>query len=194
MTKQLDPDAPDVIGVLFEKRVEYLKKRFGQEGVDSLFRHLNADRPKEKRLAPGCFKEHEWYPFSLHVELTKACESVLGGDPAASIAKMERTIAQDIGILKFFIKWTQSPEDLAKKAGEYWHKFHKYGELEVLDFGDSKVTLRLHDYHKEPMFCNGLGSYFRGLMEMSQHDVAVKHTACTSKGDRYCEYKITWKK
>ena len=194
MSRRLDPEAPDVTGVLFNKRVEYIKKRFGQDGVDRVFENLNGGRPKDKRLSPDSFTEHEWYPFSLLVEFTKSCALAMGGDQSAAVAKMERAIAQDIGILKFFIKWTQSPPDLAKKAGEYWHKFHKGGELEVVDFGDNTGTLRLHDYYKEPVFCNGLASYFRGLMEMSQKDVGVKHTACTSKGDKYCEYTITWKK
>jgi len=189
-----DPDAPEVVGSVINRRLDFIKKKHGKVGLDRFFQIINARMPMEEPLGPKSFKDTDYYPFNLYLDIIHASWDVVGPENDATKIRMEEAIAQDIGLLKFFVKWGLPPDEMAKKAAEYWRRFHRLGDLTAVEIAEGKAVVRLTDYFESPDFCYTLQHYLTGLVKLTAKKASTDHSACVARGDPYCEFVITWSK
>ncbi len=188
-----DTGVDAVSGALLNRHVNVVKKKMGTDGLQRFFDEVNKDRPRSKMIDSSSINEKEWYPFQLLLDFYDAESEVLVGDPKTKRRKLEHEIAQDLGVLKFFVKWVGSPAMLAEKAHERWRLLHKYGQLDVDNMGDTSGTLVLRDYFIDERFCYSMEGFLEGLIGVTKKDVKVHQTKCTAKGDDVCEFVLEWK-
>ena len=101
-------------------------------------------------------------------------------------------------IIRLFIKYFASPENILKKIPDMWQKYHNTGDLKAVEFDADKryLTLRLENFNLHPAHCQYLNGYFSKsaiLMGFAgEGSVSCEETACTYRGDKYHEFFIHW--
>lgn len=184
------PDEDDIRGLIIENIVKYVKKRRGQMGVDRLFDYVGSHYGK--KITQKDIVQHNWYPHRLFRTFVEGAAEVMGKDAGTLATEMGMFSSQNIGFLKFFLKFTKSPEDIITTAMDTWHQYHKMGRIEVVKIENGRCVVRVYDYFGGPYFCNGLASNMEGFLSYTAKNVHAEEVKCVSRGDDYCEYLITW--
>jgi len=79
-------------------------------------------------------------------------------------------------------------------AGRIWKLYHSVGSLDVFDLEVRSARVRLTYPYLDLSFCRmTTGMFIASLEQSSAQSVRVAHEKCVAKGDRYCQYHVTWK-
>ena len=190
MVKMLDENVIDVRGIMLLNIIRYVKKRRGADGVRELMKHVSELEGRE--ISDKEIKEYEWYSHHLFKSFVFASARVFDTTPGEIATRLGTQTAKDLGFLRFFVKFTQTPEKIVHKSAEIWSQYHRIGKLRVVESKERRIVLRLTEYFGGPYFCNGLVSNIKGILEYTAKNVNVEESMCTSRGDPYCEFVITW--
>ncbi len=185
-----DENELDVRGQLIINIIDYMKIRRGMKGIVEL--HSRVSERMGENIGITDILPREWYPHKLFRLFVEEGAKTVGKDLGTFAARVGKFAAENLGIMKFFIKISK-PERMAKIAEDGWKKYHKKGRLEVTDFKEGYAVLRLSDYFYGPYVCEGLRANLQRYLEYTSKEVEVEETKCRSRGDPYCEFTIRWK-
>lgn len=119
----------------------------------------------------------------------------LAGEPIAQFARQAgRFSATEAvkGVYRFFAR-VLTPEALLSRAASMWSAMNTAGRMEVQNDGERAATLRLSDFPSEPVMCARVGGWLEQMTELTgTTKYIVTKSQCVSKGDRCCEWKLTW--
>jgi hypothetical protein len=116
------------------------------------------------------------------------------GEPLESFARRagEAELKAAVGIYRFFT-FVLTPTAIVKKAATIWSTIHSHGSLAVTENGEGRAGVRLSDYPSEPAHCARLTGWMEGLgLLTGVRNTKVVHGVCMTRGDRVCEWLVTW--
>ena len=188
----MNMESMKVAGGVFHARIAEIKRRYGEEGVEKIYEYMR----KKGYRGPGNFenlKIKEPVPLRDFLLFLHGIADIYGID---ELKENSRSAAKRKGVVGMFIKWAATPELLLRKASEFWSEFYNFGKLEGKVIEEGRGIIRGYNISPEPFFCEiVLTEYFKGVLEnLKLEKINVTHTKCIHKGDKYCEWLITWKK
>lgn len=180
-----------VRGVALKTDYEYIKSKFGVEGVKKV--------------------ESTLKKWGFPLEYSKIYETAYYSEGQRMLSllaiidtfKLDNKKIEEIGdlaprfslIIKSAIRLLLSIDSGLNLMSSTWRKYHKTGEFKKIyyDKKNKKAILGLYfDIH--PLFCLYMKGYVKRIMQMIEPDkkVYIKESKCTFKGADYHEYKLSW--
>lgn len=97
------------------------------------------------------------------------------------------------GIYRFFAL-VLTPTALLSKASQMWSSLYNRGELVVDRQTEGSAQIRLANFPSEPAGCARVTGWIERMAELTGvKDVRVVQTECSAKGDRACQWSLSWK-
>jgi hypothetical protein len=179
-------------GTTFINLKNFVKRHFGARGWENLLGHLS---PEDRKEIEGILPIG-WYDYNLRIRAVRIVISELGTTVPDILEQFGRFGAEsDLGtITRAFLKLA-SPSYAIEKIGEYWSRFHDYGNWKVVRNSDREVTGTLTDTpFDDELFCRELCGYMQRLLELvGAKNIKIVHNLCKGRGDAVCEFKGSWK-
>ncbi len=181
-----------VRGEAFRTRLEYIRKKEGEEGVKSLQKKMNdlgVDIDLEKISRDAWMNEGI---NSLSVVVAKEIFNWSEED----VFNLGRFAFKTSFLTKTVLKYFVSMEKALLVADKYWKKYYDFGELKLAEFNKKEkyAVVRKKGYETHPLLCiQHIGYITAGAELLLRNDnIFVEETKCIHKGDEYHEYKISW--
>lgn len=180
-----------VRGAVFETDAAYVRKRFGNEGIEKV---------EEALTEFGCpvsyenIKSMEWLPLGQ-----RAVSLIVIKD----IFKWKDDDIKDMGdaapkysfIVKLLMKFFVSPRVAFNHAPEYWVKHYDIGRLEAVDLDEptGNAIIHLYDFNVHPLYCRYLEGYFQRLFKFMYPSsrIKIREGKCMCKHDTFHEFLVT---
>lgn len=180
-----------VRGAVFETDAEYIKNRFGDEGINRVESAL------DKLGYPISYenvKSMQWLPLGLRALSLIVIKDVFNWNDE-DVKDMGDAAPKYSFIVKLLMKFFVSPGVAFSHAPEYWVKHYDTGRLEPveLDEATGNAVIHLYDFKVHPLYCRYLEGYFQRLFKfMYPHSrVEIKESRCMCKHDSFHEFLVT---
>ena len=168
-----------VRGSLLKGYGKYIKKMWGQKGLDDCCRAINFDR---NALVQG-----RWYDANLITRMFEWMDRTHGRE---YIERAGNYAVKDLGILSYLLRFS-SFEALLKRAPEQYAEAFSYGEVEIRIHGrTAKVVMK--DIAISEYACESWLGGIKGMLELTKTRGTVRETQCQWKGAPYCEFEVEW--
>lgn len=180
-----------VRGAVFETDAEYVKHRYGPQGLDRVKAALQEFGYDVKY---GQISAMEWLPLGLRALSLLVIQDLFSWTDQ-DIKDMGDAAPKYSFIVKLFMKFFISPRVAFDHAPEYWEKHYDTGQLEAKELNEKKscAIINLYDFEVHPTYCKYLEGYFQRLFKFmypSSH-VEIKENKCMCRNDRYHEFYVT---
>jgi hypothetical protein len=179
-------------GTTFVSLKSFVLKRFGSEGWTQL---LNSLDPLERVFVERPLTS-KWYDFELVYKAEQALVHALGkGDLKVAREFGHFGAEKDLTFLEIFFLKMANPAYAIEKAGQYWHRFHDWGEVKVERMGkcNARVTIKGCPHPNEP-FCEELTGYIERLFQLvGAKEVFLEHKHCRARKAEECVWEGHWK-
>ncbi len=171
---------------------KYINKTYGDDVMEDIFSRM----PEESSKALRNVMATTMTPIEYTGELVNAIKEVLGKEGADINFKIANESAKGAFsmIYKIYFK-LGDPQVIIKKAANAWSSLISKGRLEIIEQGNKHLKARLIDFsYDNTEYCGQrLRGWMQAPLELSGCRITENiHTACRSKGDPYCEWKIAW--
>lgn len=179
-------------GEILQDHGRHILEKKGEEGLKEVERKLKElgipfEFKKVKRL--------NWYPDALSHLILLVSQNLFGWQES-EFFEMGRTAPLHSFVVKVFLKYFLSIEQIFKSAGKFWQRYFDFGELEPyqINLKEGYAILRLKNYKIHPIGCVYKRGYFTTLVSFTLPDkeISVQETRCVHKGDPFCEFLIKW--
>ena len=178
-----------VFGGTIVARLNYVKVKRGSMGLENLINKMSENGYTGPKNIDQ-IKLGDKYPISDLQVLLEGYFELYG---EAALDDMSRNAPKRKGIVGWLIRWAASPDDILNKAGEYWPHFYDFGRITGKQVNTNKGRVTGFDIYVSPVLCRSLTYYFLGVLENTKIKSAkCKHTKCVGKGDKVCEWELTW--
>jgi len=183
----------NVRGEVLRTHAAYIRYREGEEGVRKVEERLSSlGYPVKLEDA----RNDQWYPEFQSV-LTILIAREIFNWTEEDILHMGESAPKQSFIIKMFIKYFVSVQEVFDRASQYWEKHFDFGALEKGELNEEEgyIKVRIKGYRFHPLIC---GPYFIGYLQsvarlsMKAKEVRAEKMACTFQGDSYDEYRISW--
>ncbi len=161
--------------------LDFIKRQWGQAGVDECINAINIDisKLKPETFHPGAIDEGvlKWISRNKGEEFVK---------------KAGNHTVKNLGSLAYLVRFVNI-KHLLKKAKENYEDAFDYGEISVLcdEFGKRAVVI-MKDSNIIEESCMAWEGALEGMMEVTRTKGTVKMTKCQMKGDIYDEFILDW--
>jgi predicted hydrocarbon binding protein len=182
----------DARGIVFKTDYLFVLDKFGEEGVEKVEQEI------EKMGYSFSYKNNinsmDFYPIGLRAVSLLAISKVFNFGKK-EIEEMGKTAPKSSIMVKFFMRYFLSVENIFDKAGEMWDKHYTVGAVESFDINIEKkyVVLRIYDINLHHIVCDYLQGYFSSIAKMGiGEDIITEGTKCIHRGDDYHEIVLRW--
>lgn len=170
----------------------FIKSEYGNTALEEVLSAM----PEPSRQAISTTLATRWYPVEHMGELLSAMKQTIGkGNPTFIYTVSTQAAKTTFNLVyKVFFK-LGSPGYIIGKVASVWSTLVNKGELSVVEKGNKHLVVRLTDFpYKNGDYCQErLRGWFRAPLELSGCKIIeATHTACTSRGDAWCEWRFTW--
>ncbi|MDH3254574.1 MAG: hypothetical protein OEM62_06245 [Acidobacteriota bacterium] len=183
---------PQIKGFAIRGLLKFVKESSYAGGIPSLLEKLPID-------AQPFFRERIlsslWYPYAAFSALARTIESEMGAGDVALLEDIGRLSGrQDLGGIFRFITAILTVERVVNRSPAFWNRYCDSGELEVVESGQGRFTVRLKDFPKiDRAHCHMITGWIRGLGEgTGVKNFESRKVRCVHSGDSWCEYQGTW--
>jgi hypothetical protein len=180
-----------VRGAVFETDAEYVKHRFGNDGIERVQSALNE---LGYPVVYENVKSMEWLPLGLRALSLIVIKDVFKWSDE-QIKEMGDAAPKYSFIVKLLMKFFVSPRVAFKHAPEYWVKHYTIGRLEPVELDETTGSgvIHLYDFNVHPLYCKYLEGYFQRLFKfMYPHSrIEIKETKCMCNHSSYHEFQVT---
>lgn len=187
--EQNNDNAKHVFGGALVARLEYVKTKHGQLGLEEVFQKMK----RKGYTGPENIKDiklQQKFPINDFISLLEIYSELYGKD---RLMVMSRSAPKRKGIVGWFIRWAATPETILRKSGEYWPYFYDFGRLEGRLAAEKKGILTGHDIFVKTIMCESLTNYFLGVLEnVKVQNPSCKHTSCVNSAAKVCQWTLTW--
>jgi hypothetical protein len=178
-----------VFGGTLVARLNYVKGKRGSIGLEDLLNKMSENGYTGPKYIDQ-IKLGDKYPILDFQVLLKSYSELFGEE---ALDDMSRNAPKRKGIVGWLIRWGASPDVILNKAGEYWPHFYDFGKITGKLVNTNKGRVIGFDIYVSPLMCRSLTHYFLGVLENTKiKNAKSKHTKCVDKGDRVCEWELTW--
>ena len=160
------------------------------------YRQVVDDAPEEFRveLARGSVLPTHLVPMAVLNRMTEQAAKLCGAQLPQFAREAGRFSAAEAvrGVYRLFAR-VLTPDALLAKAAAMWSAMNTAGRMEVHRESDHAASLRLADFPSEAVMCARIAGWIEQMIELTgtKKYVVVK-SQCVAKGDRVCEWKLTW--
>ena len=180
-----------VRGMGMKGHAEFIFEKEGEVGLKKLEETItNLGYPvKYKEL-----KLMGFYPLGLEVATLVAIKRLFNYDDE-KFEEMGSFGVKVSFLLRLFMKYLVSIEELAKRAPKIWEKGGDLGDLKIgkYDMDKKAIILRIENFAAHPLYCQLFKGYFsKGLQMAVGEKPNCEETKCTFRGDDCHEFTLTW--
>lgn len=183
--------AGKVRGAVFETDAEFIKNRFGEEGLE---RVKNALRELGHPIIYENINSMEWLPLSLRALSLLVIKDVFNWSDD-EIKDMGDAAPKYSFIVKLLMKFFVSPRVAFSHAPEYWVKHYDIGKLVPVELEETtgNAVIHLHDFNVHPLYCKYLEGYFQRLFKFMYPNshIEIRETACMCDHSPHHEFVVT---
>ncbi len=163
--------------------IDHVKLKRGKIGLDDLVSKARGEVPA---LRERSINEKAWYPLHYELTLLESTCNYLGGSAHENASAIGKYSAENIGFLKFFVKFARNPNSLAVDAQNQWKNFYDFGKM-VLEMNEPKmIVIRIDGLPKHELFMHAIRGTYEGIAALA----GVKNAKVDMVGDY--RYKVTW--
>ena len=185
-------NSPSVKGQTINSFLKFASSKLSPEQ----FRQVVEDAPDEFRveMARGSVLPTHLVPMAVLNRMTEQAARLSGAQLPQFAREAGRFSAGEAvrGVYRLFAR-VLTPDALLAKAAAMWSAMNSAGRMEVQRDGDHAASLRLVDFPSEAVMCARIGGWIEQMIELTgTKKYAVMKTQCAAKGDRQCEWKLTW--
>ncbi|MBD3208733.1 MAG: hypothetical protein GF370_04770 [Candidatus Nealsonbacteria bacterium] len=181
----------EVLGIGPKSDFEYIKHRFGNEGVEKLEAELERlGHP----LKHHTLKDRKFYPIGTQGLIVTAMRNVfdLSDEDFQEVGEFSARLPL---IMRVFMKYFFSIETVAREAPRMWRRYYTKGDFKVseIDKEGKKAVIKISDFNLTPILCETFKGYFRGVVQMVVKGKATcEELKCPHRGDEHHEFLIRW--
>ncbi|MGZ7042237.1 MAG: hypothetical protein ACXVH7_10640 [Thermoanaerobaculia bacterium] len=142
-----------------------------------------------QRSILASLKVSEFVLNRLTVEASRA-----KGEPLEEFGRRAGTaeLKSAVGVYRF-ITMILTPAAILKRAATIWSTVHSHGTLSIVEQSEGRALMRLTDFPAEQSNCARITGWMEGLGVMTNaRNTKVRHGLCMTRGDRVCEWLVTW--
>jgi len=192
MVEQLMAVKGQVRGAVFETDAEYVRHKYGNEGLDKVEEEL---RTLGYELSYKDVSSMEWMALNLRVLSFLIMKEVFSWSDDEIVA-MGDAAPKHSFIVKLFMKFFISPQVAFSHAPEYWVKHYDIGRLEAVSLDEKKrhAVVRLFDFNLHPVYCRYLEGYFGRLFKFMfpNSHIRVEEANCMCSEGSCHEFLVDW--
>lgn len=168
----------------------FLEAEYGAARVKQFIATLDPDRRKR---CEGLILASAFYPVEeLESLARKARQHFDGGDTFYERSGAHNASFGLAGVHKALLA-RPTPLDFLRAAERAWGQFIDQGSVDANLVGDGKVRLRYESIRGSDVRCaRATGFLTRSLELVNAQKLVVTKTACTEKGDAFCEWSVVW--
>lgn len=199
MTKNISPEElkkykslkGKVRGATLKAYGDFILQEKGKEGLKVL----------EEKMAEAGFstkfkdiKSMDFYPVAMQAVILEIIDKLFQYDKK-KYQEMGRSSAKFSLIIKMFMKYFFSEEQMIKKSPQIWEKSYTIGKFKLIEYNEeeNRVILRIEGFKLHPVHGQILIGYFASILQMIGGHVATgKETKSPFRGDQYYEFLMEW--
>ena len=169
-------------GKLFQYTLEYVAKKWGQNGLDVV------------SFASDKYLSERWYPFSdfCHL-LSEICTKLASGD-TSNISRMAREMAWNDRQWRTHFKGKDPNEVfISTKYQDDQYIVGKF-DAEIVEEGQISVHMTpwIEDDHSIELWCEFYQGHVQGTLNLTGHKGKVEKTLHLEKEPKSCTFNIKW--
>lgn len=185
---------PNVKGTSIAARLEYARRKGGDQAVLEILSRLSDQKEAEQLRLIGVLKS-AWYPFRLFVELIEEIDRRFGKGDGALVPALAGEVAKaDLKtVYKVFFKFA-SPNFIIEKAAQVWRRYYDSGEMVIVHNRPGDVHAEVRGFETpHRTHCLSVQGWVQQTLRMSgAADCVVTHTRCRARGEPVCEFTARW--
>jgi len=160
--------------------ISYIKKTWGQEGLDQFIKDTGVD--------PKNLKEGQWYDISSSGIVQ---EWIFKNKGEEQVVKSGAYTVKNQGLFSYVIRFANI-KSILKKAPENHSEVFKCGTMKV-DIQDNHAKVIMRDTAADEYSCIAWRGALIGALELTNTKGTVKETQCQLKdGASHCEFLVEW--
>jgi predicted hydrocarbon binding protein len=188
-----DSKSPQIFGITFLGFFNYIKKHFGQEGVERVLTEIPDPYHNifQRRIISVAT-----YPYESFSSFLSAVDKILGSGDSSLLRQMGNYVAEK-DMESVFMQGQRKAQiqDIVRDSGVFWNSYYiNMGRMEPVEAEAEHIVMRIYDFpemHKA--HCHWLKGYIEGMITYcGVKSVRVREVKCTSDGDPYHEFDCTW--
>ena len=163
------------------------------EGLETWTRVL-ATLSDEDREALKDIGVDDWYPLRLLDAADRAIAAELGRSPEAVYEELGAFSATSSLSGPYSSLLNPDIHSFLQQSALIHHAYQDFGDASYEPLSETSGLLKIaYGQAPPPSFCASGTAYFRHAVELcGAHAAHITHTRCTTRGDRTCEFYITW--
>ena len=166
-------------GRLMKGYLKYIKKKWGNDGVDRCRNDLGI---RDEKIL-----DDSWYPEEINGKLLHWIADNYGESHVEDAAAF--TVTQS-GLIAFAAKIVGIEKVLERGVDDYYRSFN-FGDIKI-DVEGKQALVRLTDSTADLIDCLSWRGAFKGIFNLVGKKGTIKEIECTYKGGRYCEFLMEW--
>ena len=147
-------------GNMLFRMKNFVIKSYGKEEFDKMLKDMPED---SRKVLSGIIISGKWYDMKIYEDLLQAVADVKGKEELFRLT-VDLGKQQLRGLFGFISKLV-SPQTVVNKAEGMWKTLHSQGRIEVADFTDDRILIKVHDFKFSDIHMLGATGYFKGLIE-----------------------------
>lgn len=169
-------DTKKVRGDVLHSWMKFIKKRWGQDGVDEM---LSGTGIKDD------IKEGTYYPQERYEKLLAWVRETHG---EKYLVEGGRSMLDNFGLLAYIVRFA-GIKMVAKRVPNQISEFFSFGKVEAKVIDDKNLRLRVYDITTTEDVCQAVLGSYSGVIAITKTKGTPIKTKCVHKGDKYCEYQ-----
>jgi len=180
-----------VRGATLKAYGDFVLQEEGEEGL-KLLEEKMSELGFENKLKE--MRAMEFYPVSLQGIVLELINRLFNYD-SQKYQEMGRFSAKFSLVVRMFMKYFFSEEQMQEKGPQIWKKSYTVGDFELAEYNEEekRIVLKLKNFKLHPMHGQVLIGYFASVLQMIGGNTA-RGTEIKSpfKGDEYYEFLMEW--
>jgi two-component system cell cycle sensor histidine kinase/response regulator CckA len=177
--------------------IEYFQDH-APELVDELVRQLGPGVDNLPDVKGFLMDPNNWVSGNVLINMYINAKQLLGDDVIFKIG-FDSVVKRRLGyIQKILLPALGNPKKAVKKVQAINDKFNRNKSIRTVYINDRGAVLQLHWFDNVPLsedFCSvNKGIYTAVPVIWGLPPACLEETKCFFKGDKYCEYRLTWGK
>jgi uncharacterized protein (TIGR02265 family) len=180
-----------VKGSVIKSRLEFVRREFGEEGLNRLLDTL----PEEDQKILSRLVAVAWVDFELNKRLDSAIVKQLGGGHASFFERLGEASAEvNLGSMHSAFLTRGDAHAFLAKAPQIYRLYYDVGWREYTKTGDKEAVLTTHDAETfSETDCLTIVGWHRKALEICGiKGVRVREEECRATGGTVCRYRISW--
>jgi predicted hydrocarbon binding protein len=184
--------AVKIRGSILLARKTFVVGNFGEEAWT---RVVNTLPPEYRQTLMGLMIHVGWYPFEISRELDRAIVDILGnGDPSVFESIGAQSARENLNHAQQAFLKPGNPEAFLQQAEMIYKFYYDVGRRDYTPVSQNSGLLTTYDAETfSAVDCmTVIGWYKEALKLCGAKSVDIVEIQCRAKGDKVCQYKVTW--